>query len=85
LKVTVPHAGEGFCEESSVVAVGEPTASAGDAASAPNPINTDPSSATRVARLLAFTVILSVRLAALTDTGARRWTGLSGFGLLVSH
>jgi hypothetical protein len=30
-------------------------------------------------------MILSVRLAALTDTGARRWTGLSGFGLLVSH
>jgi hypothetical protein len=54
VKVTVPHPGDGFCDELSVVIVGEPTASAGDEASAPNAIETKPTIATRVTQLLAF-------------------------------
>src|SRR5664280_993250 len=54
LKVTVPHAGDGFCEDSSVVTVGEPRAYAGGDASAPKTIDTKPRIATRVAHLLDF-------------------------------
>jgi hypothetical protein len=54
VKVTVPHPGDGFCDELSVVIVGEPIASAGVEASAPNAIETKLKIATRVAQLLAF-------------------------------